>query len=369
MADYASGTLRFEKDGSISGHLYLDLRESVRRLEKCQQRALIVARLAGWLHVRLSPYQTEILASLPDLVAVSVQTMLIRLLDKTRRMMLSQSRVTGRRCALALALLFFLGNEGRANESYLGVIEHIRETLRPRIALYVPRPNLETYAEYHLSTFNSGDFLLAEQYRRDWCAVHYLTLFERGTNIRCEDTGFFSKCQSAGRTGTYSDNNFVEKSSTGSFVLNVITNVGGSTGLVGVVQLNSINPYNGPQDCQQTVFGDICGSLSSDNRRFHIAGLENGGNKQADCSETQDYRCEKKPFCKESKLAGIIRQLRITFGLPAPILSFLSAFGFCFFGWCYIYNNRLLLGPALLFVAFLLGNLGGWLLDTRLILF
>jgi hypothetical protein len=84
MADYASGTLRFEKDGSISGHLYLDLRESVRRLEKCQQRVLIVARLAGWLHVRLSPYQMEILASLPDLVAVSVQTLLFRLRSKSR---------------------------------------------------------------------------------------------------------------------------------------------------------------------------------------------------------------------------------------------------------------------------------------------
>jgi hypothetical protein len=56
-------------------------------------------------------------------------------------------------------------------------------------------------------------------------------------------------------------------------------------------------------------------------------------------------------------------------GLTAPIFSLLCAFGLCFWGWCYIYNNRRLLGLMLLFAAFWLGSFGGWLLDARLILF
>lgn len=61
MADHISGELKFGSDGSISGRLYCDLRETVRRQERSRQRSLVARQL--FESPRFLRQQTETLVS------------------------------------------------------------------------------------------------------------------------------------------------------------------------------------------------------------------------------------------------------------------------------------------------------------------
>jgi hypothetical protein len=135
-----------------------------------------------------------------------------------------------------------------------------------------------------------------------------------------------------------------------------------------------ININVSPFKVSQGTFGDIGGAFGSIDSRFSVARLDEGKSKQPEGGEHQATSRIEKPLGEVGKLSGIFDELGVRLvliplrlRLALAFSGFLGTFVIGFWGWYCFYDQRRLLGAALIICAFGLYICGGWLFDPHLI--